>query len=253
MRPYFVLGLLLLAPFVGRSDGAAIIALQQQRSVSATAYVQRAAYPAVNDSEYFSAPDFLPFNKTATAAASVPYAQAEGTGSQNSQISDMVVQATGTVSWGTYVQSNPQGGVTAASAASHFMLKFMLEEPATLELSGSVTSETLYRNAPVTVTLTGDHGTLVSVAIGAIEQPSSLPPFDNVLDLAAGQYTLTATADSNGGGYAAGASARYSLALQIVPEPLASLGVGIMAIVTKLLRPRRDARYRQSTDRFPVP
>jgi len=221
-----------LAACAGQTEAAGIILLQQARSVSAMAQAN-----SNGDSESFSAMDFLPFNQTATASASVVGVSASATASQNSQFADTLVSAVGHAESGVVI-APMTSGQAIGNARSEFMLKFALGDPATVDLSGSVSTEGGGGGPPVSasVMLSDNNGTIISVSSPPFQQP-----FSHVFDLGAGEYTLTANAISSIAGGGPGASSGqsdFTLTFQVIPEPVA-VSTMTLALAGAMRPPRK--------------
>ena len=234
----FARSLAVLVPLsvcAGQSGAAVIIPLEQARSVSAAPQAQRGG-DFNSDSESFAAPDSLPFNQTATASASVVGASASANASQNSQFADTFVSAVGHAASGGTAQA-PNSAVFG-DAKSEFMLKFALGDPATVDLSGSVSASEGGGGVFARVVLSDTSGTLISVSSPPFQQP-----FSYVLDLGAGEYTLMANAFSvGGGGWPGGFSGQsdFALTFQVIPEPAAVSTIALA--LAGAMRPARRKR-----------
>ena len=225
---------------LGRSATAlSIVPVAQVRTVSADA---QAAPPSTMDSDSRSAPDFGPFDETASANVVLSDASANGTASQHSEIGALSVTASGGVD-ATSSSTGCTGCFSASSGGSNFSFTFDLPEPSPYTLSGFlqayVPSAGPSASSQVVLTDVATNQTIAS-AFADENTPLGFPDSSGVLP--AGRYRLDA--NSVVSQYGLYASASFNFTFTLIPEPSTGvlLGGGLALLIASARMPHRRTR-----------
>ena len=234
---YFLLVSIVL---IGQAQAALISPMSQDRTTSARVRATTSSGGSGGDYKSGSTTDFGVFDSTVTAmgAAKITYCRMSGcydttagggsaTGVQHSEIAGNSILANGTASW------NIGGGLptiqvlSEGSASSIFSVTFDVVQDATFSLAGNLSNFLSWSGStdPVRSQARVDLTGTSTIAHYALDSSSSTPgslSFSDSALLAAGRYTLSAAAMSNGvalDSYNNGNS-NYSFQLTLVPVPV---------------------------------
>jgi hypothetical protein len=230
-----------------RQAAGGLIFVEQTRGISASAHAQYYNNPPVDVAKGISAEDFLAFDQTISAFAGSTGVAGSSSAWQRSEWSDWQILAQGNVSATAEGNTPPMHpGSSSSSGGSSFRVVFVLESPETVELSGALSATF---QVPATfsgsVSLTNAEGAIVSHSLPMHFQSGQTLPFEDVLELQAGQYTLAAAC--LGSAFAetyppmgANSSPAFTVDLHIVPEPsMLALSTGALYPLAALRRVRR--------------
>jgi hypothetical protein len=218
----------------------------QTRKLDASAHAETFGSVPADDVKTLSAADFSDFNQSLSASAiatkfdGTPSSKGDSNVAQNSHLGGSVIGATGSVSASTAGTVSPPMNYATVSGGSSFSVTFTLPEAADVQLIYQLFVQRFLpafaANANVTTTfsLAGGSTNLTAAAALVPAETTKTVPFNEVLSLAAGTYTLSLTSSGNAATHSLGFftdgsfNGTYSVSLEIVPEPssLALLLIG---------------------------
>jgi hypothetical protein len=226
---------------------AGFIIETQSRGVHATATVNDAWIGYDIDEHSGAAPDAGPYTQTVSAGTYSDYTSGSASASQSSTLYP-AVSASGAASAGSYSSPN-YGGIGSGSSGSSLRIVFVVDEPTTFSLSGTVTAAaSVYGTSTASMKLADEANTTTFATkfAGASGDFLWSEPFAFLPQLDAGSYVLTISSSASESRQRAhtptfnSTHGNYVVDFHVIPEP-STLWVATLALAcgSTLSRPGR--------------
>lgn len=235
-------GFIITLTALGHTANAAVVLLNEYRSVSAGASISTPSGSDNASTSRNSLGDFADFNKSVDIDLSLEDASAQGAAQQNSQISTTSIMAAGAVDANaevTTIDQNYYYTSANANGSTSLSIDFQVDTPQLFDLSGFVSSSIYsgYSSGYAEVSLRSQDGSF-EISFRTPYWDGNTTPFDLSGTLFPNIYTLRANADIGANAYyeeAVGGAAEFYLEFDVAAVPIPAtvwlFGSGLIGLV----------------------